>query len=153
MHIKSTMLPVLMMATLLSCSPGQVGESSTMSQSEIDIVNEQQITWEQLFIPSEDHYLVFFYSHACENCREIKDEVIAFALDDIVPMYFIDIKNSQNDIPITSDVESSYGASEIEEVSILGVPTLIEIYEGYIVCNVAGKDHCLTLLNEKRLIN
>lgn len=151
MHIKYTVFPLFLTVTLLACSPAQAKQSSTTSGSEIDIVNSQQIEWEQLFLLNEDNYLVFVYSETCNNCHEIMDEVVTFALDDILPMYFIDKNNPINEIPVTSNTESSYGATEIEDVSILGVPTLIEIDQGFIACNTAGRDNCLTLLNEKRL--
>lgn len=140
-----------MLFTLLACHPKQSASFSSWSSSEIDVASIYQIAWDNLFKQEEENYLVFVYSEWCDNCHAIWDDVISFVNQKVMAFYFVDQKNTNNDVPINTDVESTYGAKEVGEISILGTPTILEIFEGVLIANVAGKQSCLNLLSEKRV--
>lgn len=151
MKRKNLFPSLAMLTTLFSCTSTPLNSQSLNSDSKLEVMILNQIVWEQLFAQPANNYLVYVYAETCSNCQAIKDEVIAFALEKVVPLFFVDINNPINEIKITHEVESSYGATSCQDVSILGTPTLIEIYQGVLIANVAGTETCLTLLHEKRL--
>lgn len=151
MRVNKLLLTLAMFATLLSCSPSKNTSFSLNTSGEVDILALYQIAWEQLFAQQAENYLVYIYSETCYNCHAIEEEIIAFAFEGITSIFFVDIKNQINHIPITDELESSYGATFYQDVSILGTPTIIEILKGVLIANVAGTETVLALLYEKRL--
>ena len=53
------------------------------------------------------------------------------------PVYFCEYTKS---IPISHDIDSTIGKSEINDVFVKGTPTLILVSEKSIAFNVAGKE-------------
>ena len=153
MNYKLGMLPLLLMAMFASCSPAQSEQMSINAFSEYKEVIDNKISWFDCLKQSEDHYLVFFYSETCTHCHEIMGDVLAFSQANIVKTYFTDIKESDRKIPISNDVDSTIGVNNADKLSIAGTPTIIEILDSVVVANIAGKDKCLSFLNEQRLIH
>jgi predicted bacteriocin transport accessory protein len=104
-------------------------------QHEYSEVSLKIIPYEDSFSKDENSYLIYIFSYSCGHCLEIKNMMIEFVINEKKPTYFI-IFNSE--IELASDVSSTIGASSIEELSILGVPTLINIEDGKVAFNVAG---------------
>ena len=147
---KSLVLATLFLITFPSCSLNYSSiNSGTKRMEDYQIVNDNQIQWSDVLKQNDDNYLVFIYSETCSNCHDIQQEVIDFAIDRIVETYFIDTKKS-GDVTISKDIEPTIGASDMENVSILGTPTILEVENKTIKANVPGKDSILSLLNEKR---
>ena len=80
-------------------------------------------------------------------------DVIEFSHDDIVKLYFLDIKEPDNSVAISNDIDETIGKSSIDGLCIMGTPTIIEVEGWIIMANVPGKEGCLSLLNELRLMN
>ena len=137
------------LAIVASCSPAKDATIIKNTYSEQEIVKEQQIPWLDILEQKEDNYIVFVYSEKCAHCHDMIDEIVAFANDEILTTYFVD--TLQNDVPIK--INNAVGMSSIEEVSIVGTPTLIEIDRGIVTSNIPGIDDCLSFLNEKRKNN
>lgn len=135
------------LAIVASCSPAKDATINKNTYSEQEIVIQHQIPWLDLFNQIEENYLVFVYSEKCGHCHDMIDEIVAFANDDILPTYFVD--TLQNKVPIT--INNEIGMTTIEEVSIAGTPTIIEILNNTVVSNIPGVDDCLSFLNEKRM--
>ena len=153
MNHKLRILPLLLVAMFASCSPAQSEQMSKNAFSEYKEVIDNKILWFKSLEQIEDHYLVFFYSETCSNCHEIMGDVIAFSEAKLVKTYFTDIKETDQRIPISNDVDSTIGISDIEDLTIAGTPTIIEVLNSMVVANVPGKDRCLTFLNEQRLLH
>ena len=135
------------LAIVASCSPAQDTTNSKSANQEQEIIIINQITWSDLLKQKEDNYLVFVYSEKCGHCHDMMNDIVAFANDDILPTYFVN--TLQNNVPLSS--ETIVPTNKIEEATIIGTPTIIEVKENWIITNVAGIDNCLTLLNEKRM--
>ena len=153
MNNKLHILPLLITALFTSCAPAESEQISKNAFSEYKITIDQKISWPKMFEQQEDHYLVFFYSETCTHCHEIMGDVLSFAESNIVKTYFLDIKESEVKIPISSNIDSTIGANSIDDLFIAGTPSIIEIENWIVKANIAGTDSCLTFLNELRLDN
>ena len=142
---------------LLSISSCKLNDKSKTNEeyrkfSEFEIVNTNQISWNNLLSQKEERYLVFVYSETCDHCHVIQEEVISFAEDGIIQTYFIDTKIS-GDVTLTKDISDTIGATKIKDVAILGTPTLFEIEDAAVKANIPGQDSILSFLNEARFSN
>jgi len=148
---KLSVLSSLFLITLCSCSlSGQsLNNESNHRFEDYQIVNDNQINWQDVLMQEESNYFVFVYSETCSNCHDIQEEIVNFAVDKIMPTYFVDTKKS-GDVTISKDVDSSIGASKMDDVSILGTPSVLEVEDKIVIANIAGKENILSLLNEKR---
>ena len=153
MNNKLRILPFVLTALFASCSPAKSEQMSKNAFSEYNINASQKIKWSDCLSQKEVHYLVFFYSETCSHCHEIMGDVLSFNEDKIVPMYFLDIKASDTKIPISNNIESTIGLSSIEDLFIAGTPSIVEVEKSVVKANIAGRDNCLTFLNEQRLHN
>ena len=153
MNNKLRILPFVLTALFASCSPAKSEQMSKNAFSEYNINASQKIKWSDCLNQKEDHYLVFFYSETCSHCHEIMGDVLSFNEDKIVSMYFLDIKASDTKIPISSNIESTIGLSSIDDLFIAGTPSIVEVEKSVVKANIAGRDNCLTFLNEQRLLN
>ena len=153
MNNKLRILPFVLTALFASCSPAKSEQMSKNAFSEYNINASQKIKWSDCLSQKEDHYLVFFYSETCSHCHEIMGDVLSFNEDKIVSMYFLDIKASDTKIPISSNIESTIGLSSIDDLFIAGTPSIVEVEKSVVKANIAGRDNCLTFLNEQRLLN
>ena len=135
------------LAIVASCSPAKDVTINKNTYSEKEIIINHQIQWLDLLKQDDNHYIVFVYSETCGLCHDMLDEIVAFATDEIMPTYFVD--TSTNDVPRTINAETDMAS--IDEVSIIGTPTIIEIEQGKVISNIPGLDDCLSFLNEKRM--
>ena len=106
-------------------------------------VQEYTISINDLFNAAKVGYFVYFYSQSCFHCESIKEAIIKFCLDEIYPTYFIEYDKQ---ITICSNIENTIGVTVIEDLCILGTPTLIELYQGKIIKNIAGSSSILKFL-------
>ena len=138
---KLIFLPCLF--TLVSC---QHEETSIDSKEEIehdyDEISDKEITWEEMFMIEKAQYLIYFYSPTCSHCKEIKNEIIDYALSKD-NFYFL---RYSDDVIIAPEIKSTIGATSIDEVAILGTPSLIEIIDGVLSSNIAGSKAILDFL-------
>ena len=153
MNHKVFILPLLMTALFTSCSPAQSESKNDRTVSEYVIDESQKILWQDCLSQKEDHYLVFFYSDYCGHCHQIMGDVLAFSNDNIVKLYFLDVKDPDNEVTISNAIDETIGKSNIDDLCIAGTPTIIEIEDQIVKANVPGKENCLSLLNELRLNN
>ncbi len=153
MNYKLGMLPLLLMAMFASCSPAQSEQISKNAPSEYELQQYEHIDWSDLFKQKETNYFVFFYSQTCSYCHEIMGDVQSFIQDEIVKMYLLDIKASSEKVPIGNDTENTIGTGNIDDLFIKGTPSIVEINEGIVTSNIAGKEKCLTFLNNARLLH
>lgn len=138
---KLIFLPCLF--SLISCQK-EAKETKESGNTEHDYgeIIEREIGWNDLFSIGIPQYFVYFYSPYCSHCKEIKDVIIEYALQD-ERMYFVKFSDEVIVAPL---VEDTIGATCIEDVAILGTPSLIEITNHVVVCNLAGSKAILDYL-------
>lgn len=135
------------LAITVSCSPAHVTAIKEKTYQDYEIVQSNQIRWLDILNQQEDNYIVFIYSETCFYCHEMLDEIVDFANGDFLKTYFVN--SSINQIKISEDY--GIGATNIEDLSIKGTPSIIEVEDKMVIANAPGIDQCLTYLNEKRM--
>ena len=153
MKISLRIYTLFLAALFTSCTPANSEQTSISSSSEHTIPVNRQIIWTDCLNREETNYLVFFYSETCSHCHEIMGDVLEFSTENIIKIYFSDINKGGTKIPIATNIDDTLGISDINEFFIAGTPTIVEVNEATVFANVAGKDACLTFLNEQRLNN
>ena len=139
---KLVFLPCLF--TLLSCQHEDESFSiSETTEHEYDEVMDKEITWNEMFSIEQSQYLIYFYSTTCSHCKEIKNQIIEYALSND---NFFFIKYS-DDVIIAPEVKSTIGATSPCDVAILGTPSLVEIENGVLINNLAGVKEIMNFLH------
>ena len=125
------------------------------SQSlEAEIIDEQkaldysdfeglQLDWKNLFLPAKSQYFVYIYSNSCRHCENIKEDVLPI-IDENREMFYL-IQYS-DDVKTGFNVMETMGKEKIEEVYIMGTPSLLEISNHYIALNIAGEKEIVDYL-------
>ena len=149
-NMKLHTLPLLLVAVFTSCSSKGSESSSKNAIQEYEIVNKQEIYLDDCLSQIEEKYLVFFHSETCTHCQEIIEDVIAFANSNIIKTYFLNVSKKENKISRCSQDEIEIGIDNVENLKIVGTPTIVEVEKGVTTVNVAGKNACLSFLNEQK---
>ena len=100
------------------------------------------INWENILKQNNEVYYVYFYSLTCSHCQELKNWIIERAL---VRGDVFFVKGSNKDT-IKSDVASTIGATSVDEVAIMGYPSLLKIVNKTVTLNAAGNTKIIELL-------
>lgn len=150
MKIKLLIMPLLIVAMLTSCRPAQ-SEQMSQNITSVDVNTYPHIDWIDCFNQKDEDYLIFFYSNTCEQCHEIMEDVYRFVDDNVMTLYFVNIKECSVTVPIKNNIEDTIGMKDIDDLFIKGTPSIIEIKEATVVANIPGKSNCLTFLNDQRL--
>ena len=138
---KLIFLPCLF--ALVSCQHEETSiDSSEEIKHDYDEVIDREILWKEMFMVEKAQYFIYFYSPTCSHCKEIKNEIIDYALS-IDNFYFI---KYSDDVIIAPEIKSTIGATSPDEVAILGTPSLIEIIDGVLTNNMAGSKTILDFL-------
>ena len=136
MRIK--ILPLLLVPFMVGCSSTKAEAKINDEQKALDYADFQdlKLEWKNLFFPAKSQYFVYIYSISCLHCAHIKKEVLSTIEENKELFYLMEYSS---EIPITSNVSNTIGKEKVEEVSILGTPTLIEITNHYVGLNIAGE--------------
>ena len=136
MRIK--ILPLLLISFVAGCSSTKAEAKTNDEQKALDYTDFQnlKLEWKNLFFPAKSQYFVYIYSISCLHCAHIKKEVLSTIEENKELFYLMEYSS---EIPITSNVSNTIGKEKVEEVSILGTPTLIEITNHYVGLNIAGE--------------
>ena len=135
------------LAIVVSCSPSRETTNNKNVIEQEEIIKNQSISWFDALNQKENNYIVFVYSETCGYCHDMMDEIIDFAKSEILVTYFI---NSQiYKVPISNEIKENI--ADINQLSILGTPTILEIDNKIVVNNIAGIDKCLNFLIDKRM--
>ena len=151
MNLKLHTLPFLLAAVFTSCSPVKSESTYKNAIQEYEIVKRQEINLSDCLSQEEEQYLVFFHSETCLHCQEIIEDVTSFAASNIFKTYFLDVAKEGNKTPRCSKEEITLGIDQVEDLKIVGTPTIIEVENGIVIVNIAGKESCLEFLNEQRV--
>lgn len=106
-------------------------------------IENQKIVWRDLFNAEPSHYYVYAYSPYCGHCLEIRDGVIHYSRCGSIPLFFVE---ASDEIAFGSHIETTIGAVSIEQLWILGYPSLLEIKNGTLIANTAGSSKITEIL-------
>lgn len=127
---------------LLSCSNQQANSAKKLDY--LDFEN-RTILWGEVFSIDSDLYYVYIFSKTCSYCNEIKDDILDFA-DKNEYFYFLEYVE---EVVISNYVDDTIGINDINNLKILGTPSLLKIDNGILVDNVSGKSKIMNLLRIK----
>ena len=122
---------LLSLLLLASCSNELPKENDVIDRKEnrsYEEISSLLIIWEDRFLQDKELYFVYIFSKSCNHCESFKDEIIYYALDKTLPIYFCEFFDS---ISICDDL---YDMSNC----ILGTPSLLEIINQEMKDNIAG---------------
>lgn len=142
--MKQIVLTLLFVPLLISCQ----SEQKTLIHEDSELLDYEdfmdiKLEWKNLFSPAKSQYFVYIYSVSCGHCERIKEEVLNYIYDDRESYYLMECCD---EIPLSVTTDETFGKTTIDEVSILGTPTLLQITEGYLSLNIAGEKMILDFL-------
>ena len=97
-------------------------------------INEYRLYWDEIFEVGLKEYFVYLYQRGCSHCESIKNEIIEAALNR-KDIYFVE---DSKEFKFSKDVSSTIGITSVDNLAILGFPTLLKIEEGTLIKNIAG---------------
>lgn len=106
-------------------------------------IDNKKIAWQDVFAIEVHHYYAYFYSPYCGHCQSIKDLVINYSMCGDIPMFFVE---ASYEVVVAKDTHLTIGATLIEQLWILGYPSLVEIESGVVIANTAGANAILEIL-------
>ena len=106
-------------------------------------IKNKTINFDEIFDQKNEQYFVYFYSLTCSHCSLIKNQMIEYGLSH-ENIYFV---QASEDVTITENTDSVVGATSIEEILILGYPSLLEIDQKVCVFITSGSDNIISKLN------
>lgn len=116
-----------------SDEPPPVGEHDYVE------VEDRIIPWDDLFNKESNRYYCYVFSKTCSHCNEIKNNVIDYALKND-NFFFVEYGKH---IPLTDDITPTIGATSIDNVTIMGTPTLLGLINHTLIENIAGSKKVL----------
>ena len=149
-NMKLHTLPLLWVVAFTSCTGSKSESSNKNAIQEYGIISQQEINLADCLSQNEEDYLVFFHSETCGHCKEIIEDVIAFAESNIIKTYFLNVSKSENKVERCLRDEIEIGIDNVDDLKIVGTPTIVEVENGVTTANVAGKESCLAFLNEQK---
>lgn len=129
---------LLLMPIIAGCSSQSREVVKADEQRALDYTDfkELELEWKNLFFPAKSQYFVYIYSPYCSHCDRIKKEVLT-TIDENRDMFYL--TKFTDDVETGFNVMETIGKERIEEVYIMGTPTLIEISNHYVALNIAGE--------------
>ena len=150
MNFRWQFCPLLVVAMIASCTPKESQSSNKNASKEYGIVTDQEILLADCLSQKEENYIIFFHSDKCEHCKQIIEDVTEFASLNILKTYFVNVAKSENKIKICQPIDLTIGVTDVNDLAIVGTPSIAEVENGMTIANAPGKESCLTYLNEQR---
>ncbi len=141
--MKKLILFPLMTMFLVSCA----NENKVIAEEhDYSDVNHLFICWDDIFEIKDRQYFVYIYSETCGHCQEIKQDIISYALNHD-SFYFIKFNS---EIPIINDRNLVIGKNKVEELGIVGTPSMFLITGNIVEANYVGKKEIITTLTNSK---
>ena len=134
---------ILAILCFLATSPSLVCCSSKSKEVYFNSNQIRKIEWNELLDQEICHYLCLVFSDSCGHCREVLNSE---QLPKLVTEQCIFGINQSPSIPTFPHPEFTIGETDINDVWIYAVPTLIEIKDKTVINNVYGSDDVLSLM-------
>lgn len=133
----------LVLVPLIGCSKK---EEIVLAEYDYADVADQIICWKDVLSQDNKHYYAYIFSKTCGHCNEIKQTVLSYALEHADSFYFVEFNNQ---VPVINDVSSTIGKSNVEEIGIVGTPTLFVVDNHVLMENIPGSNRIVeTLTND-----
>ena len=144
--MKKLFIPVVTMLLISTgCSSKDNNYLSQKAYHDYDEILDKTISWSELLEQTNDEYFSYVYSPKCGHCNDIKQDVLDYGLSHN-NFYFI---LYSSEIPVSYHVEHTIGKSDINDIFIVGTPTLIKVRDHTVINNIAGSKGILeTLTNQ-----
>lgn len=121
MRIFFKLLPLTVL--MFGCA-SKSNKSSSVEEESFELVYAHKlIQWEDLLKQNCDDYYGYVYSLTCHYCNEIKPQVYSFCLRNNV--FFVEYQIDV--VPLKSEAIDFKGIDKIEDLFILGTPTLFHV--------------------------
>ncbi len=144
--MRTKLLFLLLTPLLAGCY--QEVNGTTIQDDEVvldyDDFQDLNLEWKNLFSPAKSHYFVYIYSISCGHCGHIKKEVLDFVNANKESFYLIEYTE---EIQTKTNVVETIGKEKIEEIYILGTPTLLAVTNWSLSLNIAGESEILNYLS------
>ena len=141
--MKKLILFPLMTMLLVSCA----NENKVVAEEhDYSDVSHLFICWDDIFEIKDRQYFVYIYSETCGHCQEIKQDIISYALNHD-SFYFIKFNSG---IPIINDRNLVIGKNKVEEIGIVGTPSMFLIADNIVEANYVGKKEIITTLTNSK---
>lgn len=108
---------------------------STEIKYEYENVLEYHIEWKNM-LSLDGEYYAYIYSPTCGHCREIKQDIIEARLSHGINVYYI---KYNKDINIVDNGDELIDKDSIDDLGILGTPSMFEINNHKVKGYYAGK--------------
>lgn len=133
--MKRTLLTFILLLTSCSFNHGKVYDYQDVENLKIqanDILNL-----------AKTKYFVYIYNLNCYYCNLIKQDIISYALSNKYPTYFLEYDETIN---ICYIVDEEKKINNLDDLCILGTPTLLDVFNNQIVFNISGSEKILNYL-------
>ena len=143
--MKRKKLTLLLLPLLIGCSSTKIEANKKDEQKSLDYTDfeELNLEWKNLFLPAKSQYFVYIYSLSCLHCAHIKKEVLTMVEEHQELFYLTEYSD---EIPTSFNVAETIGKEKIEEIYIMGTPTLMQITNHYVSLNIAGEKEIMDYL-------
>ena len=143
--MKKLFLPLLFSLALFGCASA---DKESTGQEELNGLGyadfeDLKMEWKNLFSPAKSQYFIYIYGLNCQHCKNIKSEVLNVIDLKRDAFYLIEFNE---EIPLGSNAAKTIGKEKVEDVFILGTPTLIEISNHMVAMNIAGEKEITSYL-------
>ena len=144
--MRKKFLSLLITPLLIGCQNLGKQDSAANGKGSFDYsdFDDIKLEWNELFSPAKSQYFAYIYSISCGHCERIKETVLN-TVDSYKNLFYL-IEYS-DDIPVITNPFETIGKEKIEEVGILGTPTLIEVSNKFIALNIAGESEITDYLS------
>ena len=141
--MKKLILFPLMTMFLVSCA----NENKVVAEEhDYSDVSHLFICWDDIFEIKDRQYFVYIYSETCGHCQEIRQDIISYSLNHD-SFYFIKFNS---EIPIINDRNLVIGKNKVEELGIVGTPSMFLITDNIVKANYVGKKEIITTLTNSK---
>ena len=138
---KLVILP-LMTLLMIGCSNNEEAKAIEYDYSDVAFLT---ICWNDILNVDSLEYFAYIYSSTCGHCSEIKQEVISYALVNKGSLYFVPFNK---DIPIINDRTIPIEKVKVEDLGIVGTPSMFLIVNHVVKENYVGKKEIVSTLTK-----
>ena len=144
--MRTKLLFLLLTPLLVGCHQEEIDNTIEEDLNALDYSDfkDLYLEWKNLFSPAKSQYFVYIYSNSCGHCEHIKKEVLEFVSVDKESFYLIKFNS---EIPTKNNVAETIGKEKVEEIYILGTPTLLAVTNWSLSLNIAGESEILNYLS------
>ena len=132
----------LMTFLMIGCDKHKEAKATEYDYSNVAYLT---ICWNDILNVDSLEYFAYIYSPTCGHCSEIKQKVISYALANKGSLYFVPFNK---DIPIINDRTIPIEKDKVEDLGIVGTPSMFLIVNHAVKENYVGKKEIVSTLTK-----